>query len=247
MDAVEARLFADIEASTQTGGYDVDMFVDPPDYDLICIICQGVFRCPVRAACHHIFCKKCISQWLKRQETCPCCRTPINPKVILLMFKLSKSIGRMKIKCKNEIRGCAEIFPLSQQYSHSMRCLYELIQCPHQGCRAQLLRRNLDTHSRHCEHWRQPCHMGCGTILSRSTEAQHNCYKQLRQKYEARQRKYKVIATALQRKMKRMQSNMAHVKRQISLICEGLEVIDHQPEVEEDHPGENSNSETRNC
>ncbi|XP_041813819.1 RING finger protein 151 [Chelmon rostratus] len=233
---------ADPEVSTQSGGYDVELFVDTPDYDLICTICQGVLRCPVRAACHHIFCKKCILQWLKRQETCPCCRKPVNPSLIFVMFKLSKSIGRMKIKCKNEIRGCAETFPLSEQYCHSMSCLYELIPCPYQGCRAQLLRRDLDTHARHCEHWRQPCHMGCGTILSHRTQAQHNCYKQLRQEYEARQRNHRAIATALQRKMRRMQSTMAHMKRQIGLICESLEVMDDLHEVEEEDLGESSGS-----
>lgn len=50
----------------QSGGYEVDLFVEAPDYDLICIICRGVLRCPVRVACNHIFCKKCILQWLKR-------------------------------------------------------------------------------------------------------------------------------------------------------------------------------------
>ena len=145
-------------------------------------------------------------------------------------------------QCKNEIRGCADIFPLSEQYCHSMSCLYELIPCPYQGCRVQLLRRDLETHARHCEHWRQPCHMGCGTILSHSTQAQHNCYKQLRQEYEARQRNHRAIATALQRKMRRMQSTMAHMKRQIGLICESLEVMDDLHEVEEEDLGESSGS-----
>lgn len=146
------------------------------------------------------------------------------------------------LQCKNEIRGCAETFPLSEQYCHSMSCLYELIPCPYQGCRAQLLRRDLDTHARHCEHWRQPCHMGCGTILSHRTQAQHNCYRQLRQEYEARQRSHRAIATALQRKMRRMQSTMAHMKRQIGLICESLEVMDDLNEVEEEDLGETSGS-----
>lgn len=75
--------------------------------------------------------------------------------------------------------------------------------------------------------------MGCGAILSHSTEAQHNCYQQLKQEYEARQRNHRAIATALQRKMKRMQSTMAHVKRQIGLICESLDVIDGLQEAEE--------------
>lgn len=38
---------------------------------------------------------------LYRQETCPCCRKPVNPSLIFVMFKLSKSIGRMKIKVGN--------------------------------------------------------------------------------------------------------------------------------------------------
>lgn len=143
-------------------------------------------------------------------------------------------------QCKNEVRGCKETFPLSEQYCHSMSCLYELIPCPYQGCRVQLLRRDLDTHARHCEHWRQPCHMGCGTILSHRTQAQHNCYKQLRQEYEARQRNHRAIAIALQRKMRRMQNTMAHMKRQIGLICESLEVMDDLHEAEEEDIGESS-------
>lgn len=84
--------------------------------------------------------------------------------------------------------------------------------------------------------------MGCGTILSHRTQAQHNCYKQLRQEYEARQRSHRAIATALQRKMRRMQSTMAHMKRQIGLICESLEVMDDLNEVEEEDLGETSGS-----
>lgn len=38
---------------------------------------------------------------LYRQETCPCCRKAVNPSLIFIMFKLSKSIGRMKIKVGN--------------------------------------------------------------------------------------------------------------------------------------------------
>ncbi|KAI4888893.1 hypothetical protein NFI96_013363, partial [Prochilodus magdalenae] len=224
---------AEAHMCLQNGGYDVELFVDVPDDDLICSICQGVLRCPVRAACHHVFCKKCILQWLKRQETCPCCRKPVSQSLIFVMFKLSKAIGRLKIKCRNEIRGCRDTFPLSEQYCHSMGCPFELISCPYQGCRAQLLRRDLDVHARHCEHWRQPCHMGCGTVLSQRTRTQHNCYQDLRRQYEAKQQSHRAIATALQRKMRKMQNTMAHMKRQISLICESLDVMDDVVEVDE--------------
>ncbi|XP_029628057.1 RING finger protein 151 isoform X1 [Salmo trutta] len=235
---------ADPDMSLQSGGHDVELFVETPDYDLICTICHGVLRCPVRAACHHIFCKKCILQWLKRcrQQTCPCCRKPVNQSLIFVMFKLSKVIGRLKIKCKNKIRGCPHTLALSEQYCHSMSCLFQLIPCPYQGCRAQLLRRDLDAHARHCEHWSQPCHMGCGTVLSHRTQAKHNCYRQLRHEYEARQRNHRAIAAALRRKMRRMQSTMADMKRQIGLICESLEVMDELEEVEEEDLGQTSGS-----
>lgn len=153
-----AHIQADLELSTQAGGYDVEQFVEAPDYDLICSICQGVLRCPVRAACHHIFCKKCLLQWLKRywmqlgsipqaehkhsdvqclrlhrrdevwdkpgwllfilcrQETCPCCRKHINPSLIFIMFKLSKSIGCMKIKVgHSQIVLLQKFLPLVQE------------------------------------------------------------------------------------------------------------------------------------
>lgn len=88
-------------------------------------------------------------------------------------------------------------------------------------------------------------------MLSHRTQAQHNCYKQLRQEYEARQRNHRAIAIALQRKMRRMQNTMAHMKRQIGLICESLEVMDDLHEVEEEDIGESSSgtpsSSNSNC
>uniref|UniRef100_A0A8C9WCD0 RING finger protein 151-like n=1 Tax=Scleropages formosus TaxID=113540 RepID=A0A8C9WCD0_SCLFO len=230
-----------------SGGYDTELFVDTPDHDLICTICQGVLRCPVRVACHHIFCKKCILQWLRRQETCPCCRKPVNPSLIFVMYKMSKSIGRLRIKCKNRSCGCTAIFPLSEQHAHSLECLFERILCPHQGCPAQVLRGELDAHTRSCEHWRQPCPMGCGTLLGHQTRGQHNCYLKLRQEQEAQQQAQRQIVSGLQRKMRKMQKTMANMKRQIGLLCETLEVMDDQEEAEvaeaeAEGPGESSSS-----
>ncbi|XP_066545262.1 RING finger protein 151 [Amia ocellicauda] len=225
-----------------SGGYDVELFAEAPDYDLICTICRGVLRCPVRVACNHVFCKRCILQWLKRQETCPCCRKPVNQSLMFVMYKLSKAISRLQIKCKNEIHGCTATFPLSEQYCHSTGCLFERTACPHEGCSAIVLRRELEGHMGRCEHWRQPCQMGCGTVLSHQTQAQHNCYRQLRREYEAQQQTHRAIATTLQKKMKKMQSTMVQMKRQLGLICESLEVMDNQEEGEGEDAGEGNSS-----
>ncbi|KAL0983936.1 hypothetical protein UPYG_G00134960 [Umbra pygmaea] len=214
-----------------SGGYDVDLFVDGPDYELLCTICRCVLRCPVRVACNHVFCKTCILQWLRRQETCPCCRKPINPSCMFVMYKLSKSISRLRIKCINE--GCLATFPLSDEFLHSSSCPFQRVLCPHQGCGSLVLRSALEVHSQHCQHWSQICPMGCGTQLTQATQPQHNCYRQLRQQVEAQRQSHRAIAGALSRKMRRMQTAMTHVRRQVALICESLEATGEGQEGEE--------------
>lgn len=76
--------------------------------------------------------------------------------------------------------------------------------------------------------------MGCGALLSQGTRAQHNCYQQLRLQHEKERQSHRAVATALQKKMRRMQKAMAHMKEQIALICESLEVMDEQQQGEND-------------
>ncbi|XP_048847848.1 RING finger protein 151 isoform X2 [Brienomyrus brachyistius] len=211
-----------------SGGYDVEYFVDSPGQDLICSICRGVLRCPVRVGCHHVFCKKCILQWLRRKESCPCCRKPIRCNLIFVMYKLSKSIGRLKVKCRNAACGCPATFPLAQLYSHSTRCLFEVVPCPQQGCGAQVQRGELQAHAELCEHRCRPCPMGCGSVLSQQDRAQHNCYRQLQQELEARQEAQRVAVTGLQRQIRKIESSMTRMRRQVGLLCKSLGVKDHQ-------------------
>ncbi|XP_024243069.1 RING finger protein 151 isoform X2 [Oncorhynchus tshawytscha] len=82
------------------------------DYDLLCTICRSVLRYPVRVAWNHVFCKICILQWLRRQETRPYCRKPIRSSFIFVMYNLRKTISHLGIKCNND--GCFATFPLSE-------------------------------------------------------------------------------------------------------------------------------------
>ncbi|KAK3528497.1 hypothetical protein QTP70_000313 [Hemibagrus guttatus] len=174
-----------------SGGYEVELFVDPPDHDLICIICKGVLRCP----------------------------------------------------CRNEQQGCTATFPLSEQYLHTSTCQFEWLLCPQQGCGTRILRKDAQAHAQVCSYWRQLCPMGCGTLLNRTNQAKHNCYRELQERYEAQRQMQRNIASTLRRKMQRMQSRMAQMTRQISLICESLELSENlEEEEEEESPGEGTST-----
>jgi E3 ubiquitin-protein ligase SHPRH len=42
-----------------------------------CPICYDEFYKGKKLGCNHIFCKSCISQWLKQSDECPYCKTSI--------------------------------------------------------------------------------------------------------------------------------------------------------------------------
>ncbi|XP_041085932.1 RING finger protein 151-like [Polyodon spathula] len=236
-----------------SGGYDLEQFVEVPDQDLVCSICHGVLRCPVRIACSHnvktspiVKCSHISVKHLSpsRQETCPCCRKVVHRQLMFVVYKLSKSISRLKIKCKNEIHGCCATFPLSDQYSHSTACDFKVISCPNEGCKVEVLRKELARHLQSCDFWREPCMMGCGTVLTHQTHAQHNCYRELKREFEAQQSTHKAIAVKLKKKLSKMQSTMLQMRRQVSLICDSLEVMDDEDDEEEDEHAGSSNAES---
>ena len=54
--------------------------VDPA---LICHLCSERKTEPTSTLCGHIFCWKCIHQWLKERSECPICRTPTEPSRLI--------------------------------------------------------------------------------------------------------------------------------------------------------------------
>ncbi|XP_077305508.1 RING finger protein 151 [Lithobates pipiens] len=198
------------------GGYDLEIFAENPDDDLLCSICHGVLRCPVMVSCGHIFCRKCILQWLKRQQTCPCCRTEVKGKLLVQMHKLKKRINRLQVKCPNEGQGCPAIFPLLRTEEHAESCAFGLLCCSNEGCPAEVLRKDICEHSQACQFWRDVCHMGCGTLLTPENRDEHNCYMELKELYNKQLHK-------LRQKARRIESLTAQMSRQIQLLSEGLE------------------------
>ncbi|XP_069502575.1 RING finger protein 151 [Ambystoma mexicanum] len=207
-----------------SGGYDVDLFTVPPDHELLCPICHGVLRCPVMISCNHIFCKKCILQWLKRHHTCPCCRHEVRGKLLVLVHRLNKRINRLEIKCQYEQHGCSLRFPVARLDEHSSSCGFALLKCPNEDCPEEILRMHMEAHLARCRHWKQLCHMGCGTPLTVYNREQHNCYMELKEEWERKTQETRRMVARLKQKSRRIQSMSAQIRQQILLICESLDI-----------------------
>ena len=74
----------------------------------MCIVCRDLFVLPSTLMCGHTFCEECLHGWLKRQHTCPTCRSPVThpgvPSVVL-----SNAVEKVRLRCLYQIgRVCAD-------------------------------------------------------------------------------------------------------------------------------------------
>lgn len=64
----------------------------------LCSICVDIYQNPVILSCNHVYCAKCIFNWMKKDaknKCCPYCKTPINPQELNL-------VGMSNHSCKKE-------------------------------------------------------------------------------------------------------------------------------------------------
>jgi hypothetical protein len=56
-----------------------------------CSICMSPFSNPVLAPCHHVFCFQCIVPWFNHQQSCPQCRTALQPHQLMRLSSTSET------------------------------------------------------------------------------------------------------------------------------------------------------------
>ncbi|XP_004596879.2 RING finger protein 151 [Ochotona princeps] len=213
--------------SLQSGGYDLNLFTSTLDCSFLCSVCRGVLKRPVRLPCAHTFCKKCILQWLARQKTCPCCRKEVKRRKLVHVNKLRRSIGRLEVKCKNAEAGCLVTCPLARRREHQDSCPFELTACPNEGCTAQVLRGALADHQLHCmQSARQLCPLGCGATVGPAERAGHNCYRELRDAWSARQERSRALLLRLLQRLRQVHRTTSLIRRQLAQLGNFLEEDD---------------------
>src|SRR5438128_199405 len=96
-------------------GYDISRFEGlTEEEDLTCSICHCIFREPcVAPCCGHSFCKDCIADWLRNNNTCPFDRKRLLVDNLQEPQRIPKNfLGKLKIRCDYEQDGCMEIVRL---------------------------------------------------------------------------------------------------------------------------------------
>ncbi|XP_033330053.1 E3 ubiquitin-protein ligase NRDP1 elgi isoform X2 [Megalopta genalis] len=172
-------------------GFDMTRFQGEVDQELICAVCSGVLEDPVQAPeCEHTFCRTCITEWIKRQATCPLDRTPIDSTQLRVAPRiLRKLLARLSISCDNVMHGCQEIVKLDNLVSHLEKCEYN-------PDRPML------------------CEQGCNVVIPKNELKDHNCVRELRSIIHSQEQKL----MDMKREMVIQKLQIAENKREIRVI-----------------------------
>ncbi|XP_048465367.1 RING finger protein 151 isoform X2 [Rhincodon typus] len=131
-----------------------------------------------------------------RKQECPYCRKKVRRVARSVIPMIHNMIARLIVKCENRVYGCWETFPLEQYPQHKAACDFRIVKCKHEACTTEVFQKNLAAHEQVCEHWSQPCRMGCGVQLTPNQLSEHNCYKDVKRKYKE---KIRVLKSRLYR------------------------------------------------
>lgn len=166
-------------------GYDTDRFGSPVNDALLCCICRDVLEDPVQAPCEHAYCRTCIEAWLVHETTCPEDRRPLSHTSLRPLFRYMKNdLNKLEIKCRNRAYGCESIVALELIESHERSCVFERCKCPNDRCTFYASRQEVDEHVKRCEFSYKECPKGCGLLLVRSSDKNHNCIQELKTSLE---------------------------------------------------------------
>ncbi|KAF2264540.1 hypothetical protein CC78DRAFT_616701 [Lojkania enalia] len=140
-------------------------YVQPPDSNLVCLICHSPFDQPVQLACEHYFCRECLEHaWDAQRDdhkTCPTCRRRIDTEREPLPVPrlLETMLDELVVKCPNARSGCNWVDQRVNVESHAMLyCEYAQVECPSHDCRLPISQKDYHKGCLHstvsCEH----CH-----------------------------------------------------------------------------------------
>ncbi|KAK8779400.1 hypothetical protein V5799_019260, partial [Amblyomma americanum] len=156
---------------------------DPrPDEELICVICHSVLCEPVECHCRHVFCRRCITEWARKNNSCPVCRKRAISAFMPALPLIQNMVRHLKVKCRNT--GCSARVPAESYANHVSMCEFQEVGCPNEVCEHRCPRRALDAHLKQCPLRQVTCEKGCGQVLTQDRLDGHNCLDELKRKLD---------------------------------------------------------------
>eukprot|EP00029_Vermamoeba_vermiformis_P012362 TRINITY_DN7176_c0_g1_i1.p1 TRINITY_DN7176_c0_g1~~TRINITY_DN7176_c0_g1_i1.p1 ORF type:complete len:258 (-),score=-24.59 TRINITY_DN7176_c0_g1_i1:8-781(-) len=110
---------------------------------LECVICQDKLNdAHETLCCHQCYCKKCITEWMERNKTCPSCRRALPKKNIAKNVPIQRMVDNLPANCTS----CRARLTRGTMVEHVIRsCPYTAVTCP-QKCGVSVLRKDVGDH-----------------------------------------------------------------------------------------------------
>ena len=123
-------------------------FVNEPDSDYFCPVCQDLLTEPFQPDCGHHLCRSCHDRLLKMKKVeCPTCREVNALNNARLDKYLERKVNNLKVRCMYHREGCKWVGEVRYLHDHLDNCATA---CP-LGCDSCVHRKKLKDHkSLHC-------------------------------------------------------------------------------------------------
>lgn len=136
-------------------GYDLEEFVNSVNEELICSVCQGVFKEPMITPCDHTFCDECIRIAVQTIKACPMDRIRLRVCNLKPASRTVKNIiNGLEVRCQFYQEGCTKTSTLESLHWHVESCEYN-------------------------PELRFPCRTWCRRMMSKRELFEHNCQEEL--------------------------------------------------------------------
>jgi len=137
-------------------GFDENRFVHSIDEEFRCSICRDIVEDPIATQCEHIFCNICINEWIQKDTSCPVDRKPLNRSQLCEPSRFFRNFySKLELKCEYESNGCGILCKIQDLKSHQNKCKFNPIV-------------------------KYECDKGCGALICRIEEKNHNCFQFLK-------------------------------------------------------------------
>lgn len=131
----------------------------------ICSIGRGIITNPYSVNCpnSHIFCKKCITTWMKEENKCPLCKEHISKTFNITILK--ETVINTFIRTCND---CKQKYTQDDYLNH--KCSHEIIKCNNikNGCQYTCLRKDYNNHINKCEYYLEQCKKCKETVVMKT-------------------------------------------------------------------------------